>query len=169
MAVSVVNQLTVFLLSVLCGTLAGLFFDFFRTFRRLVKSSAVWVGVQDLLFWFLAACAAFLFLYRFNDGQPRWYIFCGILLGTTLYHLLAGNYVVRFLSAAVLFCGRVLCAIGKILLYPFALIYRFLQKPVLFLWKPCRRFMVFFCRKTRYFTQNNVKNAKKIKKRLKMY
>lgn len=157
------------MLSVLGGIAAGVLFDLFRTFRRLVKSGAVWVGVQDLLFWLLAACAAFFFLYQYNDGQPRWYIFCGILLGATLYHLLVRDFVVRFLSASAIYLGRILCYIGKILLFPFLFFYRLLCKPVLFLWKPCRRFMLFFCRKTHHLTQYGRRNAKKIKKRLKMY
>ena len=95
MAVSSISQLQIFLLSLLGGAAVGMFFDVFRALRQQFRSGAFSVGVQDLLFWLFTALSVFLFLYRFNFGQPRWYIFCGIFLGGLFYHLTAGRYVVR--------------------------------------------------------------------------
>lgn len=166
MAVSVTNQLQVFLLSILGGVGAGLLFDLFRTFRRFVRSGTAWVGVQDLFFWLIFAIAAFVFLYYCNDGEPRWYIFCGMLLGAVLYHCAARNYVVSFLALLTKKILSVLVLICRILLFPFLVLYK---GPILFFYRPIRRFCLFFSKKTHALAGEMLKKGKKIKKRLKMY
>lgn len=168
-AVSVTNQLQVFFLSVLGGGAAGIFFDLFRAFRKLVRTKPLWVGVQDILFWLFCTGAAFAFLYCFNDGQPRWYIFCGILLGVLIYHLIARDYVVKGLVAVTHCLGKVLLISAKILLTPFLFLWALIKKPILFIRRPARRLIIFFCRNTRKMSTNVAENVKKIKKRLKMY
>ena len=169
MSVSVTNQLHIFLLSLAGGALAGVLFDLFRTFRKLVHTGTFWVGIQDLLFWFLAATAGFLFLYRTNYGQPRWYIFCGIVLGALFYHLLLGDYPVRFFLAFVRLVTRLCRMLFRILLFPFFVLYRILWPVCLFLWRPCRFFIRFLRRKIRNFSEKISSEIKKIKKRRKMY
>ncbi len=169
MAVSVTSQFHIFLLSLLAGALAGVFFDMFRAFRRLVRAGTVWVGVQDILYWLLSAAAAFFFLYHFNYGQPRWYIFCGILLGALFYHLLLGDRMVRLFLALVRLLGTVLRFLARVLVFPFLLLYRIFRPILLFFWRPLRRIGRFFRRKTRAFVKKLSFGAKKFKKRLKMY
>ncbi len=169
MSVSVTNQFHIFLLSLAGGALAGIFFDGFRAFRRLVRSGSVWVGVQDLLFWLLSAAAAFLFLYRTNYGQPRWYIFCGILLGALFYHLLLRDRTVRFFLVLSRFIGRLLRCIIRILLFPLLLLYRILRPIIRFFRRICRTVGRFFCRKIRTFRGKLSAGMKKFKKIRKMY
>lgn len=169
MAVSVTNQFHIFLLSLLGGALAGVFFDLFRTFRRLVRSRAVWVGVQDLLFWLLSAAAAFLFLYRTNYGEPRWYIFFGILLGALLYHLLMRDWAVRFFLALARLLGRLLRCLVRIIVFPFYILYRIFRPVVLFLQRGIHAVGRFFRRKIRTFRENFLSGIKKFKKIRKMY
>ncbi|MBE7062464.1 MAG: spore cortex biosynthesis protein YabQ [Ruminococcaceae bacterium] len=169
MAVSVTNQFHIFLLSFLSGALAGVFFDLFRAFRRLVQSRAVWVGVQDILFWLFSAAAAFLFLYRTNYGEPRWYIFFGILLGALLYHLLLQDWTVRFFMALARLLGRVLRCIIRILVFPLYILYRILRPVFFFLQRIFRTASRFIRRKFRSFWVNFLSGVKKIKKIRKMY
>ncbi len=170
MAVSVTNQFYIFLFSLAGGALAGVFFDLFRTLRRLVHSGVVWVGVQDVLYWLLSAVAAFFFLYQTNFGQPRWYIFLGFLLGALFYHLLLRDRMVHLF----LFLAKVLLAVlrflGRLVCMPFCLLYRLLH-PVfsLLIGRPFRYLARFLRRKTRAASAKWRINAKKVKKRLKMY
>ncbi|MBE7024579.1 MAG: hypothetical protein E7408_00790 [Ruminococcaceae bacterium] len=169
MSVSVTNQFHIFLLSLAGGALAGVFFDLFRAFRRLVRSGSVWVGVQDLLFWLLAAAAAFLFLYRTNYGQPRWYIFCGILLGALFYHLLLRDVTVRFFLALARLIGLFLFTLAKIVVFPFRLLYRLFHPVALFLWRPCRAIWRFFRRKIHSLRAKTIALIRNLKKIQKMY
>ena len=170
MAVSVTNQFYIFLFSLCAGALAGVFFDLFRAFRRLVHSGVVWVGVQDILYWLLSAVAAFFFLYRTNFGQPRWYIFCGFLLGTLFYHLLLGDRMVLlflYLAKALLAVLRFLI---KLICMPLRLLYLILHPVfVLLVERPYRFLRCFLRKKIRHACSKWQISAKKVKKRLKMY
>ena len=169
MAISAAVQLRIFLLSLGAGALAGIFFDGFRAFRRLVRSGVLWVGVQDILYWFLCACASFAFLYRVNDGQMRWYIFLGILLGALFYHLLLQDKMVRlFLGLGRFLYGGIRILIC-ILLFPLRVLYKLLSPVFLFFY---RIFTVFWKKSTRLLRRTRRRwydTAKKIKKRIKMY
>lgn len=169
MAVSVTNQFQIFLLSLAAGALAGVFFDMFRAFRRLVRAGVVWVGVQDILYWLLCAASAFFFIYRTNYGQPRWYIFCGILLGALFYHLLLKDHMVRFLLWLCRILASILRFLARVLVFPFTILYRIFRPVVLFVWHPCHAFGHLIRRKWRTFCGACRKNVKKFKKRLKMY
>lgn len=169
MAVSVTSQVHVFLFSLLGGAFAGTVFDMFRALRRLIRGGTVWVGIQDLLFWLFSACASFLFLYRFNDGQPRWYIFCGILLGAAIYTLLLRDYMVRLFTCLARIIVHIIRFLVQILLFPFAVLYRIFRPLFLFLYKIARKIVHFFKRKIRAIRVRISLSAKKIKKRLKMY
>ncbi|MBQ7036006.1 MAG: spore cortex biosynthesis protein YabQ [Clostridia bacterium] len=147
----------------------GIFFDMFRTMRRLVKSGTVFVGVQDTVFWLFFAGAVFFFLYRFNYGQPRWFIFCGILLGALFYHLLLGDKIVRLFLLFFRFLQILLRLFCRILLIPFCILYRLLS-PIFRFIKSCFcRIFRFFTRKIRQARYRFLMTAKKIKKRRKMY
>jgi len=169
MAVSVTNQFHIFLLSLAGGALAGVFFDMFRTFRRLVRAGVIWVGVQDILYWLLCAAAAFFFLYRTNYGQPRWYIFCGILFGALFYHLLLKDRMVRLFLGLTRILAAILRFLVRVLIFPCTILYRFFRPVVLFVWHPCHAVGRRIRRKWCAFCATLRKGVKKFKKRLKMY
>lgn len=165
MAVSSISQLQIFLFSLLGGILVGVFFDVFRATRQYFHSGVFSVGVQDLLFWLFTALSVFLFLYRVNYGQPRWYIFLGIFVGGFVYHLIVGRYVVT----VFLFLFRMIAKL-------FSLLLAVLKLPIKFLGYIFRPFGRFFARIFRFsrrrilaFWVRNTSIVKKIKKRMKMY
>ncbi len=169
MAISVTNQLHVFLLSLIGGALVGVFFDMFRTLRRLVKSGTVFVGVQDMAFWLLFAGAAFFFLYRFNYGQPRWYIFCGILLGALFYHLIFRDGMVRLFMTLWRGLFVLLRFLFRMLCLPLLLLYR-IFRPILACFGRIFRKIFRFCKRIfRAAWWRFSFGVKKIKKRRKMY
>ncbi len=169
MAISVKEQTLIFLISILVGVAGSIFFDMFRAFRRLVKARAVWVSIQDLLFWLITGFSVFLFLYRINFGEVRWYIFFGIGLGIFFYYLAFRNRIVMLL----LFLARMLLSILRFCLRLLALPLRFLSRlmrPVFFfVWTPCTALGRRCRRLGRAFWRWARRDGKKLKKRLKMY
>lgn len=165
MAISSISQFQIFLFSLLGGALVGFFFDMFRAVRQYFRSGVVWVGVQDLLFWLFTALSVFLFLYRFNFGQPRSYIFCGIFLGGLFYHLAVGRYAVKLFLLLFRLLGKLfsllfsaLCLPIRVLGWLFRPVFRFFARVFRF---SRRRILAFWVQNTSF--------VKKIKKRLKMY
>lgn len=165
MAISSFSQFSLFLFSLLGGVGVGLFFDSFRALRRFRGSGVVWVGVQDLVFWLFSALSVFLFIYRLNFGQPRWYIFGGIFLGGLFYHLLLGDAVVRLF----LWAFRALCRTAFFVLYvitrPFYWLFRLVRPVFLAAGRLFRKFY----RQITLLWRRIVAFTKKLRKRLKMY
>ncbi len=81
MVLSNAQQLSVLLWSLLFGVCLGVVYDCLRVFRIFVPAPAVAVGFGDLLYFFFAAIASFLFIFEVNDGTVRLFILVAFLLG----------------------------------------------------------------------------------------
>ena len=161
MGITVASEVRVFAASFLCGILSGVLFDVFRALRKKVRSGTALVALEDLLFWLALAGLVFAFLYRINNGQPRWFIFVGIVLGAVLYQLTVSRYVVVIFTKFIGFICAVFGFLRKILLFPF----RILKKPLRILVIPLSKL-----NKKITHTLCKMKNdLKKIKKVAKMY
>ena len=77
-------QVFILLKSVGLGMLFGLLWLLFDAFRRFVPH--VWAAVmaEDVLFFCVAAVLTFLFLFAYNAGIPRLYVFFGEAAGLLL-------------------------------------------------------------------------------------
>ncbi|MDD6058248.1 MAG: spore cortex biosynthesis protein YabQ [Clostridiales bacterium] len=98
--------------SVLLGS--GLFFlyDILRIFRRIIPHGAIWIGVEDLLYWLFYTGAVFVLLYRENDGMARGFVLGGAAIGMLLYYGLLSRFVIK---VNVLVIRTVTGLVGKIL------------------------------------------------------
>lgn len=85
MADLIYEHTNIFLHSLLCGFCIWFPYDVLLMLRRTVKHNAVWMGVEDMLFWTLSACSIFSMLYTYNYGSLRGYVFLGVLLGILLH------------------------------------------------------------------------------------
>lgn len=90
MVLSNSQQLAVLLWSLLFGAFLGAVYDLFRGFRVFVRCSAVFVLLQDLLYFVAAAVASFLFIFEVNDGTVRIFILFAFLVGGLLFRFTAG-------------------------------------------------------------------------------
>lgn len=106
------NEAAFFVVSLLCGMGLVLVYDFFRIFRRLIPHGNIWIGMEDVCYWFLCTVVVFLLLYQKNDGMMRAFCFLGIALGGVIYAFLFSRYVVK-ISVKIL--GMILKVFGKIL------------------------------------------------------
>jgi spore cortex biosynthesis protein YabQ len=92
---SINTQAYVFLCSVAAGMVIALVYDILRIIRRTVKTGSLLTGVQDLIYWLIAALIMFLSAYYSNSGQLRAYLFVGMFIGVVLYALLLSKSIMR--------------------------------------------------------------------------
>lgn len=85
MAELIYEQAQVFLHSLLCGFGIWFLYDLLLMLRKVFRHGAVLIGVEDILFWLIAAVIIFSMLYSYNYGSLRGYVFLGILLGVLLH------------------------------------------------------------------------------------
>ena len=89
-----------FLWSVLCGFLFGLYYECFR-FIRLGFRHGVWLcAAEDLLFCLPAAFIYILFTFAFSDGVVRLFSLAGTGIGFVFYLLSLGRFFVRISDRA---------------------------------------------------------------------
>lgn len=112
------NQAYTFLLFILNGICIGIFFDLFRILRKTFKTSDWITYIEDVVFWILSGVITLYFIFAFNHGEIRLYLFLGILLGIIFYILSISKY---FIKVNVFIIDTIKTVLGKtiaIILYP---------------------------------------------------
>ena len=99
------DQVITLLWSAVLGALLCMFYDVFRAWRRINKSNAVSVAVQDIFFWLISAIVTFLFMLARTCGEIRFFVFAGLISGFVLFRL----------------------SLSRFWIIPFVLIFRFLR------------------------------------------
>ena len=113
------GQWELFLYAGLLGVLLGAYYDVFRIIRYLTAQGKRQTFFWDLFYFFSSGVATFLFLLAANQGQMRFYLLAGELIGWCLYHLTLGQ--------ATLFISRL---VVKVLQRIFSWIKRHVLKSV---------------------------------------
>ncbi len=132
----VLNQANLFLIFVINGAIIGLVFDIFRILRKSFKTSDIITIIEDILFWIITGIIILYSIFIFNDGEIRFFMFIGILLGVMLYMLILSQHIIKISVRIILTIKRILTFIFKILISPIQAIYKIikniLKKPILF-------------------------------------
>lgn len=115
--------------AILCAAVAagaGLFFlyDILRIFRRIIPHGAVWIGVEDFVYWLVCTGVVFVMLYRENDGMVRGFALGGVVLGMLAYFLLLSRFVVKVNVRILKAVLGILKKIGSFFLRPFRCIWK---------------------------------------------
>ncbi len=127
------DQVYAFTITVALGLLAGVFYDFFRVMRRMLRPPRWLLFCLDLAFWLVMTVVVFIVLLASVSGEVRAYVLVGMGLGGCFYVLLFSRAVFRltyFLvrkTATIISAllgppvrlARVLCA-GSLRLYQLA-------------------------------------------------
>ena len=87
------------------GVIFMMVYDLIRLFRFLVPHRSLAVGLEDFCYWIWAGCFTFLFLYRENDGELRFYIIGSIFAAMLFYDRIISRNL-RKLLKMVLRCIR---------------------------------------------------------------
>ena len=105
------NEVVFFFISILCGMGLVFIYDFFRIFRRLAVHGTIWIGIEDMIYWFFCTIVVFLLLYQMNDGMIRAFSFLGIAIGGGVYASFFSRFVIKL---CVWFLGKILNIFNKI-------------------------------------------------------
>ncbi len=70
---SLIYELTVFGGAGAAGVLAAFLYDLFRLKRRLIKTGAIVIHIEDVLYWIIATVIIFLASYVVSSGETRFY------------------------------------------------------------------------------------------------
>lgn len=95
---SVEEELWLFLLSCIAGTVFGVYYDVFRTLRLAVPHHSFFIVLEDIVF--LGTYAVFLsaFASAAARGELRAYYVLGGILGFSLYYFTVGKFVIRLMQ-----------------------------------------------------------------------
>ena len=136
MGVYLAEQTTIFLQAIVLGFVYGLLYDVFRITRIAIPTAKWVVFAQDVLYFFICAVGTFFFLLRTMDGQVRFFILLGAILGMTIYFYTL-SIIIMGVSAAII---RMIRAVLR-------WVYRWIFLPT---WWMIYSFVVFIMRPVRF-------------------
>ncbi len=129
----IAEQVYIFLYAILAGVVAAFLYDILRIKRRAIKTGVIFVSIEDLLYWLIAAVLLFVTVYNSNNGQMRGFIFIGNVIGVILYETLFSNIVIKSSITTINIIKLILRFIWNVLSYPFKLLYKIISIPALFI------------------------------------
>ncbi|NLC69030.1 MAG: spore cortex biosynthesis protein YabQ, partial [Clostridiaceae bacterium] len=159
----IITELYVFLYSLLGGMLIAFIYDIFRIKRRIVKTSVVFLHLEDILFWIIAVIVMFLFVHYTNEGEIRGYIFIGAFAGAAVYMLLLSKIIISCSVAILNFTIKAVKLILFILTYPVRLVFKILSFPAKFLLKGTKKLCGHTVRLAKTATRSGISRITKLK------
>lgn len=157
------SQVYAFLMFIINGFLIGILFDTFRIFRKAFKTSDFITYIEDILFWISSALLLLYSIFKFNNGELRWFIFVGVSVGIAIYLLVFSKI---FINTTVYIINVVKKILKFLIIVPIKfiakLLYRFTYKPIVHLIKCIKHIMSVFKNKIKkmFFNNGNYKNKK---------
>lgn len=130
MELSISGQTLDFLLSCLLGVGLGALYDVFRILRLAFWHGKIIIGIQDILFFALAAVSSFLFMLFRCEGQLRFYVLLGELLGFIVYYFTVGFLVIRMSKCIIHWIKKILFFLYKIFIRPFVKLFIFISRKI---------------------------------------
>lgn len=76
------------------GWALGILFDVYRVVSRSLRLSRWVMSVLDIVYWIAVTLFVFKILYYSNQGEVRFFVFLGLLLGTAFYFYFISAYTV---------------------------------------------------------------------------
>lgn len=131
MTVTLREQISLFAFCILCGAAVAVVFDLFRISRRLVRTSVWLTALEDVFFCILMAAMVFFVGLMCNDGEFRWYMLAGTLLGALMYFKTLSRAVRGVLVWLLEWINKIAVLLLRIALYPVRLLVRLVNRPVI--------------------------------------
>ena len=92
------NQASVLLDSVFIGMVIMALYDILRLFRRVIRHKRFLRDFEDFIFWIIGGFIVFSLVYSRSDGNIRWFIIAGVMLGAYIYYISFGHFLVKYLA-----------------------------------------------------------------------
>ena len=125
---SILTEVRFFLISILSGATLIFFYDIFRVLRRVIVHGAIWIAIEDFLYWFVCAVLFFAMLYQENDGLVRGFAMGGLFLGMLGYNHFLSPVILRYAVMILGFFIKILRKICGILIKPLKKVKKILKK-----------------------------------------
>lgn len=108
MGEAVISEVDVIVDSLCMGMFLSATYDIFRIFRRVIKHGSVLIAVEDYIFWVIWGILIFVFIFRFNNGEVRGYVFVSLITGAIIYTKSISIIVVNVISKILNFLINIL-------------------------------------------------------------
>lgn len=95
------QELVFLLISFALGEGLVMLYDVFRIFRKVVPHGVIWISVEDVLYWIVAALLIFGMIFQENDGLIRGFAIGGILLGMLFFNHFVSPFLIRSISGVL--------------------------------------------------------------------
>lgn len=118
------QEITIFLWSVLCGSIIMVLYDILSLARNAGTFSILVCNICDGIFVVCAACVMIFVVFCSSNGYVRAYEFIGATIGGLLYKILLGRYFTLILQKILLYIYSFFTKIFKILLTPIKFMYK---------------------------------------------
>lgn len=119
-----------FLNSCILGFCFGTIYDFFRITRIAIKTCAVVIFIEDLLFFIVVTIGSFVFIVLENDGMLRGFLIIGILLGLILYFTTLSIVVTNAATAIIKVVKWILRFVYKLTLKPILWVFQIIGNSI---------------------------------------
>ena len=130
------EQSFILLYAFFTGALISFIYDFLRVKRRVVKTGAIMLGVEDILFWLFASLISYIALFTSNDGQVRSFTIIGFIFGIFMYYKFISKFVIKIfvsiLKLLIKIIRSILKFIFRIIIFissPFKFIFKVIKIP----------------------------------------
>lgn len=115
----------VFIAFILNGFLIGIIFDCFRILRKSFKTPDFVTYIEDILFGIVTGLLILYSIFKFNNGELRFYLFLGIFIGLLLYLLIFSKV---FMKISVFIISIIKKTINVLIIIPIKFICKLFKK-----------------------------------------
>ena len=78
-------ELKVFLIFAMHGAVLGMICELICLWRKTMRHGALWIGLEDGIFWIGAAIRTFVLIFVYQDGELRLYTAAAMIIGAVLF------------------------------------------------------------------------------------
>ena len=119
------DQALIFIVFTFTGILLGILFDFFRVFRRTFNTIDFITYLEDILYWILAGIIVLYNIWFFNNGEIRFFMIIGIIMGAIIYSLLFSCILIKIETMLLTKLKNIIMFFYKIIIIPIEKIIKF--------------------------------------------
>lgn len=122
------TQMLIFLKACMLGCFICIVYDCFRIIRILFTNPAWLVFIEDIIFIILATVSSFVFIVTQNNGQFRFFLLVGELIGGIIYFYTISKVIIKIATVIIQIVHKILRFILKIASIPVMFFYKILKK-----------------------------------------
>lgn len=163
----ITNQAYLFLIFVINGLLIGFLFDIFRILRISFKTKDFVTYIEDILFWIITGIIVLYSVFVFNNGEIRFFIFLGIIIGIILYMTIFSTYIIKVNVSIIKILKKLFENTLKIIKIPFIYVGKITKKiffkPISFITINIKKLTTKFVKNIKFTKPMRQKNAKIVK------